>query len=94
MQLLKQICGEDKIHYQLVRGLISQSQKYRTMARRSGLFDTLEQVITRHFYEDEEDAEDRARSFKDKRQEIRKKIDLFQCAPYVRQTEDKAKQEQ
>ena len=93
MQILKQICGDDKIHYQLVRGLISQSQKYRAMARRSGLFDALEQVITKHFYEDEEDAEERAKRYRDKKREIKENLDVFQYAPYVQQPENEAKQE-
>ena len=96
MQILKDICGDDRMHYQLVRGLVSQSQKYRTMARRSGLFDALEQVITRHFYEDEEDAEERARNLQKQKREIKDRLDLIQCSPYVRPVEkesDKVKRE-
>lgn len=87
MRILKEICDEDKLHYQLVRGLISQAQKHRMMARRSGLFDALEQTITKHFYEDEEDAADRARLFRDKKMLMKQKLDLIQCAPYVRPIE-------
>lgn len=89
MQILRDVCGDDTLHYQLVRGLISQSQKHRSMARRSGLFDALEQTITKHFYEDEEDAESRAKHFRDKKSEFVKKLELVQCSPYVRQTEPK-----
>lgn len=87
MQILKGICSDDRMHYQLVRGLISQSQKYRTMARRSGLFDALEQVITKHFYEDEEDAEERARNLQKQKHLIKERLDLIQCSPYVRPAE-------
>ncbi len=93
MQILKEVCGEDKLHYQLVRGLISQSQRYRTMAHRSGLFDALEQVITKHFYEDEEDAEGRARRYRDRKIDIKEKIELLQCSPFVRQTESRTETE-
>lgn len=93
MQILKKICGNDNLHYQLVRGLISQSQRYRTMARRSGLFDALEQVLTKHFYEDEKDAERRAKHFRDKKEEINKKIELIKCSPFVRQTGDDPEKE-
>ena len=87
MQILKEICGDDKMHYQLVRGLISQSQKYRSMVRRTGLFDALEQVITKHFYEDEEDAEERAKNLQNKKEKIEKRLELIQCSPYVRSSE-------
>lgn len=87
MQILKDICGDDKIHYQLVRGLISQSQRYRTMARRAGLFEALEDVITKHFYENEDDAEERARNLKKQKDSIDKRLSLIQCAPFVRPAE-------
>lgn len=88
MQILKKICGDDNLHYQLIRGLISQSQKYRNMARRSGLFDALEHTITKHFYDDEEDAESRAKHFRDKKDDIEKKIELMKCSPFVKQNND------
>ncbi|MBM9606730.1 DNA phosphorothioation system sulfurtransferase DndC [Desulfopila inferna] len=88
MKILKTICGDDKMHYQLVRGLISQSQRYRTMARRSGLFDALEQVISKHFYEDEEDAENRVRNYQEQKRNIKDRLDLIHCAPYVRRLEN------
>jgi len=94
MQILKKICDQDKLHYQLVRGLISQSQKYRAMARRSGLFDTLEKVITKHFYEDEEDAEKRALHFQKRKRKIKDKIDLLQFSPYVQQTSNESETKQ
>ena len=87
MQILREVCGDDNLHYQLVRGLISQSQKYRSMARRSGLFDALEQTITKHFYESEEDAESRAKHFRDKKEDIGKNIELIKCSPFVKQTD-------
>ena len=87
MRILKEICNEDKLHYQLVRGLISQAQKHRMMARRSGLFDALEQTIIKHFYEDEEDATNRAKFFQGKKMMVKEKLDLIQCSPYVRPVE-------
>ena len=46
----------------MTRSLIAVERRYRTMARRSGLFDQLEKTISRSFYEGEEDAVERARN--------------------------------
>lgn len=88
MNILKDICGEDKLHYQLVRGLISQEQKYRMMARRTGLFDALEQTIIKHYYEDEEDATLRARFFQDKKKYLKEKPEQLQLEPFIKKITD------
>ena len=61
MQLLQQICGDDELHYQLVRELLSTEKRYSSMLRRSGLFDAIERTFYRHFYDSEADAIERAR---------------------------------
>lgn len=58
---LADICGDDRLHFELVRELIDVERRYRTFARRSGLFRALEDAMTRHFFDDETDAVDRAR---------------------------------
>lgn len=60
MQILKSICLDDQLHFELVRELLSVEQSYRTMARRSNLFERLEQAFRRGFYENYEDASSRA----------------------------------
>ena len=65
IRLLRGICGEDELHFETVRALIDVERRYRTMARRSGLYDALEECIQRAFYEDEDDAVDRARRQRD-----------------------------
>ena len=61
MNVLRDICGEDEIHYQLTRELLSIEKRHKSMLRRVGLFDAIEDAFFRHFYDDEEDALDRAR---------------------------------
>jgi len=58
---LREICGDDDLHFEMTRSLISVERRFRTMARRAKLYDTLESTIRRSFYEDEEDAVGRAR---------------------------------
>lgn len=55
-ELLRNLCGEDSIHYEMIRDLINTEHRYRTMSRRAGLFEELEKNIKRSFYEDIEDA--------------------------------------
>ena len=61
MHILAELCGEDELHYQLTRELLSVQRRYKSMLRRSGLFDAMEQAFYRNFYNDEEDALTRAR---------------------------------
>ncbi len=65
MQLLREVCGEDELHFGLTRELLTVVRRYRTMARRAGLYDTLEDAFRRSFYENEEDAVERARRRRD-----------------------------
>ncbi|MCC6781769.1 MAG: DNA phosphorothioation system sulfurtransferase DndC [Planctomycetes bacterium] len=60
VQILREACAGDELHFELVRELLSTEQEYRTMARRAGLFEQLEKAIRRGFYEDAEDAKGRA----------------------------------
>ena len=84
LKILQEICGADILHYQLVRGLISQEQKYRLMARRSGLFDALELTITKHFYEGEKDATDREKYFQKKKKEMTKRPEQIKLEDYIK----------
>lgn len=61
IQLLREISA-DPIHFELTRQLLSIERKHRVMARRAGVFQELERAIERGFYDDAEDAAERARS--------------------------------
>jgi len=65
LELLKEICGDDQLHFELTRELLDIERRYRTMARRAGLFETLEHALRRSFYINEEDAVGRARRRRD-----------------------------
>jgi DNA sulfur modification protein DndC len=60
MQLLKECCGDDEIHYQLVRELLHTEKDFSLMTRRTGLFKALDKAIERSFFEDIEDAKQHA----------------------------------
>lgn len=61
MNLLRDICGEDELHYQLTRELLSIEKRHKSMLRRVGIFNAMQDAFYRHFYDDEEDALKRAR---------------------------------
>ena len=65
VRLLRNLCGEDELHFQLVRELISIERQHRSMLRRAGLFKAFEKAFRRSFYDDEEDALARARQRRD-----------------------------
>ena len=71
MRLLRDLCGEDHLHFELVRELLDVERQYQTMARRAGLYEALEKAFRRGFYSDEEDATARARLLRDALQKAR-----------------------
>lgn len=56
MALLRETCGEDELHYSLVRELIDIERQMRTKSRRAGLFTAIEDSLRKSFYDDEDDA--------------------------------------
>lgn len=69
--LLRELCGEDALHFEMVRELLDVERRYRTMARRAGLYDAIEQSIRRSFFDNETDAVDRARRERTAREQAR-----------------------
>jgi DNA sulfur modification protein DndC len=61
MQLLREVCGEDRLQFELARELLSVERQQRVQVRRAGLFDKLEKSISRHYYDSREDAVGMAR---------------------------------
>jgi DNA sulfur modification protein DndC len=66
VDVLKDLTENDRLHFQMVRDLLDIEQRHKMRARRAGLFKELEKAMERGFYEDVEDASERAR--------VRKKI--------------------
>lgn len=60
MAVLREICGSDDLHFQLTRELLDVERQHRSMVRRAGLFKALEQALRRGFFDNAEDAEQRA----------------------------------
>lgn len=56
MALLREICGPDRLHFEMARELLSVERQQRMQARRAGLFERLEKAIGRHYYDSREDA--------------------------------------
>ena len=81
MAHLKEICEEDRLHYELSRELLSLTRQQRSSARRAGLFEKLEKTFSKHFYEDEEDALGRARKIAAEREARKKRTQDGQLLP-------------
>lgn len=60
MASLQEVVGGDVLHMELVRDLLDIEQRHRAQVRRAGLFDSLEKAMRRGFYDDIEDATQRA----------------------------------
>lgn len=65
VRLLRELCGDDHLHFELVRELLSTEKRHKNMLRRAGIFDAIERAFTRNFFANEEDAIDRARVHRD-----------------------------
>lgn len=57
---LREVCDDDDVHFELLRELLDTEQRHRNLARRAGLFGKLENALRRGFYEDADDAKQRA----------------------------------
>lgn len=75
MQVLRECCGEDEIHYQLVRELLHVERQFSRMTKRVGLASALEKAIQKGFFEDEEDARERELYREEEQQVIKEKIE-------------------
>lgn len=56
LEILRELCGNNGLHYELTRNLLDIERLYRNRARRRGLFSELQGAIERCFYRDEDDA--------------------------------------
>ena len=59
--VLRDLCTDDQLHYELTRELLDVERQFRTMTRRAGLFEALERTLRRGYYDDEDDAVSHAR---------------------------------
>lgn len=87
MDILRELCGDDELHFQLTRELISVEKRHKSMLRRAGLFDALDKAFYRNFYEDEEDALNRARQRRDAL-DAAKERSSEQTSPMVQEVPD------
>jgi DNA sulfur modification protein DndC len=72
MAHLSEICEGDRLHYELSRELLSLTRQQRNSARRAGLFEKFDKAFSKHFYDDEQDALERARKITAEREDLRK----------------------
>jgi DNA sulfur modification protein DndC len=56
LALLREACGGDGLHYELIRELLGITRQVRDSQRRSGHFERLERAFAKHYYDDEKDA--------------------------------------
>ena len=56
IEILQEICGDDQVHFEMVRELLGIERRHRAQVRRAGLFDELEKAVRRGFFEGPEDA--------------------------------------
>lgn len=61
VDVLREITGGDRLHFETIRELLDIEQRHRAQARRAGLIGELEKALRRGFYDDEADATTRAR---------------------------------
>ncbi len=70
LALLRESCGTDGMHYEMLRNLIDVERRFRTMTRRRGLFEEIEKEIERCFWDGREDAVGFLRANAANRQEV------------------------
>ena len=83
IDILRELCGNDELHFQLTRELLSIEKQHQSMLRRAGLFEAFEQAFVRNFYDDEEDAVARARQRLHAFGEVQDRL-YEETSPYMR----------
>lgn len=61
LDLLREVTGDNRLHYELTRELLDVERQFRTMTRRAGLYAAMEKAFRRSYFEDSEDAVEHAR---------------------------------
>jgi len=61
MALLAELCGADRLHYELTRELIAIERRHRNFERRSEIFTDIDKAFRRSFYENEAEATEKVR---------------------------------
>jgi DNA sulfur modification protein DndC len=61
IDLLREVCGGDAIHFELTRELLSVERQQQSANKRAGHYERLEKTFHRHFYSNSNDAADLAR---------------------------------
>ena len=56
MAVLKKACGENHLHFEMMRELLSIGKKQKNALRRAKIYSSLENAIRRNYYDDEKDA--------------------------------------
>ncbi len=74
IRLLRDVCGDDRLHFEMARELLDVEWRFQTMSRRAGLFGELESALRRGYYEDEDDALERARRRRDAKSSARESV--------------------
>jgi DNA sulfur modification protein DndC len=91
LAILRERCGGDELHYQLLRELLDVEQRYRSLSRRAGLFEDIEKVFKRNFFTDAEDAKNRALSIQEAKDANQNRIDNRNNGattdPYIQQVD-------
>lgn len=82
ISILREICGSDDLHFQLTRELLSVERQHRNLVRRKGLFPELEKAFQRSFFENAEDATNRALELRDR---IKSQVSDAAPDPYLRE---------
>ena len=62
MELLQEICNGSRLEYEMAREILATEERNRSSLRRSAIFKQLQKAIERGFYDNEEDAVERAKS--------------------------------
>lgn len=60
IDILRELCGDDTLHFQMARELLDIERQHRSMARRAGLFTSLEQALRRGSYDNATEAHETA----------------------------------
>lgn len=70
MEILKEACDGDSLHFELVRELLDIERRFRSMSKRSNLFDRIDDAFKKGFYDSADDATERAAGRRERKAKV------------------------
>ncbi|HEX5273058.1 MAG TPA: hypothetical protein VFW33_21320, partial [Gemmataceae bacterium] len=79
--LLREVCGDDRVFFEVQVGLLGVERQFRGMSRRAGIFEVLEEKLRTGLYASEEEAVAVLKARKEREQQVARDVSDARTTP-------------